>query len=145
MVDAAELMKQISEREAQLENFKAVVVKPLQAQIDDLRGQLSAYMSGQNLNSVNTDFGRAHFSTVLSAKVVDKDAWLDFVAENDQWDMLTKHVATNVIQQWHEQRVEDYEKEKAEGKAVEYPDYPDGLQIERVRKLNIALKKDVLE
>jgi hypothetical protein len=145
MVDASELFKQITARESQLENFKTVVIKPLQAQIDDLRSRLAAYMTEQNLNSVNTDFGRAHFSTALSAKVIDKDAWLDFVGENDQWDMLTKHVATQVIADWHDKQVAVYEREKAAGKDVKYPDYPDGLQVERVRRLNIALKKDVIE
>src|SRR6516165_1528294 len=43
--------------------------------------------------AISTRFGTAYRSTVLSAKVVDRDAWFDWVFKNKAREVLTAHVS----------------------------------------------------
>jgi len=52
--------------------------------------------------SIKTPYGTAYRSTTVSAKVVDRDAWFDFIFENKHRDMLTTHVAKDAVKDWME-------------------------------------------
>ena len=56
-------------------------------------------VEGQN---IKTEHGTVYRSTLVSFKVADRDAWLDFVFQNNQRDMLTLHTTKDAVKEYME-------------------------------------------
>lgn len=78
----------------------------VKAEADKKRAELKTYMDtiealADNLlgdaQSINTEAGTAYRSKTYRAKVTDRDAWFDYIAETGQWNFLTTHVASAEI------------------------------------------------
>lgn len=98
--------KQVSSHKDNMQLIEGVLAE----EINRLEGQ-----------SIKTEFGTAYRSTVTSFRVADRSAWLNWVFENDERDMLTTHVAKDAVKEYID-----------ETKAV-----PPGLDIATLHKINI--------
>lgn len=56
-------------------------------------------VEGQN---IKTEHGTVYRKVITSFTVADREAWLDFVFENNQRDMLTAHVAKEAVKEYLE-------------------------------------------
>lgn len=67
-----------------------------------IEGLLADEINRLEGQSIKTEMGTAYRSTVISFKVADRDAWLDFVFQNNQRDMLTTHTAKDAVKEYME-------------------------------------------
>src|SRR5207237_400587 len=59
-------------------------LEPHKARLKEIEDQLQAFMLQHKVESVRADSGTAYISTIMNAKVEDREKYLDFV--NEQWD-----------------------------------------------------------
>lgn len=83
-----------------LRDQKAAIEGEVKERIADLKGKmekLEAYlktqMDAQGLTSFKSDYGTAFLTTTDYANVADWDAVLDFIRDNEAFDMLEKRVS----------------------------------------------------
>lgn len=83
-----------------LRDQKAAIEAELKERVADLKGKmekLEAYlktqMDAQGLTSFKSEYGTAFLTTTDYANVADWDAVLNFIRENDAYDMLEKRVS----------------------------------------------------
>jgi nanoRNase/pAp phosphatase (c-di-AMP/oligoRNAs hydrolase) len=71
--------------------------------------------------SAKTPHGTAYVSVRTSAKVADRDAFLDFVRDNQAWDFVESRVSKKAV--------EDY--------VAEHEELPSGVNVTRSMTVNI--------
>lgn len=72
-------------------------VKKISTKMGLLEVWLQQKMAADNLNALPTDAGTAHKVTVEKATVVDMDALLDFIKENQAWHLIEKRVSKSGV------------------------------------------------
>lgn len=80
---------------------------PAKARQDEIKNKLNELMLGQGVNSLKTDHGTAYKSTIVTPKVVDRDAylravldkWTEFGNEMLQLSAPQKDAVTNYMEQ----------------------------------------------
>jgi hypothetical protein len=80
--------------------------KPHKARIAQIKGDLLRMLNEQGINSVATDAGTAYKSEIENFKVVDREKYFDFVAENwDDWgnEMLDIGFTKKAVQRYAEE------------------------------------------
>ena len=68
-------------------------VSGLKAKMEKLEAYLKTQMDAQGLTSFKSDFGTAFLTTTDYANVADWDAVLNFIRDNEAYDMLEKRVS----------------------------------------------------
>ncbi len=68
-------------------------VSDLKAKMEKLEAYLKTQMDAQGLTSFKSDYGTAFLTTTDYANVADWDAVLDFIRDNEAFDMLEKRVS----------------------------------------------------
>lgn len=92
-----------------LRNHKAAIeaetkdkVKEIKAKMEKLEAWIKTEADAQGVKSFKTDHGTAFLTTVDYANVADWDAMLDFIRENDAYDMLEKRVSKTAVRGYME-------------------------------------------
>ncbi len=78
-------------------------LKPYNAAMTLLSGTMQARLKERGDESVRTESGTAYLSTTASFKVVDREAFMDFVREADAFEMLTASVAKDAVKAYMEE------------------------------------------
>jgi len=78
-------------------------VSTIKAKLEKLEAYLKTQMDAQGLTSFKSDFGTAFLTTTDYANVADWDAVLDFIRENEAYDMLEKRVSKVAVRGYIEQ------------------------------------------
>lgn len=68
-------------------------VSDLKTKMEKLEAYLKTQMDAQGLTSFKSDYGTAFLTTTDYANVADWDAVLDFIRDNEAFDMLEKRVS----------------------------------------------------
>lgn len=61
-------------------------IAPYNKEMDDIGNQLLAMLNEQKCENFKTEFGTAYKSTLMNAKVADRDKFIDFAFDN--WDAI---------------------------------------------------------
>lgn len=69
--------------EAESKRF-AEYVKPVQARMEEVNNLLLAFLNETKQDAAKTDQGTAYRSVIVSPKIDDRDAYLDFIEQH--WD-----------------------------------------------------------
>jgi hypothetical protein len=83
----------LREQKAAIEAEAKDKVSGIKAKLEKLESFLKAQMDAQGLTSFKSDFGTAFITTTDYANVADWDAVLNFIRENESYDMLEKRVS----------------------------------------------------
>jgi hypothetical protein len=78
-------------------------VSTLKAKMDKLEAYLKTQMDAQGLTSFKSDSGTAFLTTTDYANVANWDAVLEFIRENEAFDMLEKRVSKVAVRGYIEQ------------------------------------------
>lgn len=68
-------------------------MEPLNRDMQDIEAALAAVMDEQKVDKLGTNFGTAYFSETTSCTVDDREAFFDFVFENQRRDLLEARVS----------------------------------------------------
>lgn len=103
MEELVEKYIQLRDKKAQLSAaFKEKTAK-LDAVLAKIEGILLQQFSELGMESVRTKAGTAYKSSRVSATVADWDQTLDFIQQNELWNMLEHRVSKQAVEQYKEE------------------------------------------
>lgn len=74
------------------------------AQLDEVLGKIESKLlqvfDSAGMDSVKTEFGTAYASTRSTASVADKEAFMNFIKENEEWSLMEVRAAKLAIEQY---------------------------------------------
>lgn len=85
---------------AQLEREEADYgnkIAPLKEAMQKLEGAIVDKMDAERLDNVKTPYGTAYFTNPESMRVTNRDAFMDWVIDNNAYDVLTSAVSRDAI------------------------------------------------
>lgn len=68
--------------------------------LDKIEAKLLQVFDSAGMDSVKTEFGTAYASTRSMASVADKEAFMNFIKENDEWSLMEVRAAKLAIEQF---------------------------------------------
>lgn len=75
-------------------------VQKLELVLEKIEQKLMAYMNETGLESIRTGAGTAYKSVKTTASVADRDIFLDFVRDNDAWELLETRAAKKAVEDY---------------------------------------------
>lgn len=75
-------------------------VQKIDLVLEKIEQKLMAHMNETGLESLRTGAGTAYRSIKTTASVADRDIFLDFVRENDAWELLETRAAKKAIEDY---------------------------------------------
>lgn len=94
---------QIRERKKELEARHKDELAPLNQALDALEDLFQKSLDASGLEQLKTGAGTAYKSTLASVKTADKEAFLDWVKQNDAWHLLDIRAAKTACEDFVEQ------------------------------------------
>jgi hypothetical protein len=91
--DVIRTYMKLRDQKAAVEGEVKERVATLKAKMEKLEAYLKTQMDAQGLTSFKSDYGTAFLTTTDYANVGDWDAVLNFIRDNDAFDMLEKRVS----------------------------------------------------
>jgi len=88
--DVIRTYMKLRDQKAAIEAEVKEKVSGIKAKLEKLEAFLKAQMDSQGLTSFKSDYGTAFLTTTDYANVADWDAVLDFIRDNEAYDMLGK-------------------------------------------------------
>lgn len=82
---------------AQLEAEAKAKVKPVTEKMDQLEGILLAALQETGQNSANTPAGTAYMTTDNKVSVADWPAFLEFVQQKGEWDLIKRAASKEAV------------------------------------------------
>ena len=74
------------------------------AQLDEALGKIESKLlqvfDSAGMDSVKTEFGTAYASTRSTASVADKETFMNFIKENEEWSLMEVRAAKLAIEQY---------------------------------------------
>ena len=86
--DAVKLYIQLRDKKAQMKAEFEASLQPITEKMDKLEAKLLEVFQKTGTDSVKTEFGTAYASTRTSVSVADRDAFLAFIRETGDFNML---------------------------------------------------------
>jgi regulatory protein YycH of two-component signal transduction system YycFG len=126
-MDVNELVEQyikLRDKKAEIKREYELKVEKLDAVLDKIEVTLLKTFQDSGLDSVSTKAGTAYTSTRSSAKVADKDAFMEFVIEGKNWEFLENRCSKEAVEQF---------------KAA-HNDLPPGISWTEIRTVNVRRK-----
>jgi len=93
-----QLRDKIAEEEAQLKER----IAPLKEKMTKLEAKLLEVFDTTGMDSVKTEFGTAYSSKRTSASVADRETFMEFVRERDEWGLLIVRPNATAVEQYLE-------------------------------------------
>ena len=91
--DVIRTYMKLRDQKAAIEGEVKERIADLKSKMEKLEAYLKTQMDAQGLTSFKSDYGTAFLTTTDYANVADWDAVLDFVRDNEAYDMLEKRVS----------------------------------------------------
>lgn len=119
--EAVEKYIKLRDKKDELARKHKEELRPYNERMSKIENAILALFNKTGQTSAKTSHGTPYKSDVLSASVADRDAFLEFVQENNAWHFLENRVTKKAVQ--------EYEQEHGE--------YPPGIKTAVVTKINI--------
>lgn len=93
----------LRDKKAEIANAAKAKLARVDALLDKIEGALLLTFQQSGAESVRTKSGTAYKSTKASATVADWDAVLNYIRDNELWQMLERRVSKDAVIQFREQ------------------------------------------
>ena len=121
LAQQVELWLLIKQQVALLEAALSEETKPLLRLQSRLSGSFDAHLEATGATSARTPSGTVHLNTRYTASVEDADAFMEFVKENNKFDLLERRASAIVVR--------DY--------AEEHKELPPGVRLTAIRSIGV--------
>lgn len=91
------LYRQLREKKKQLKKQYEEKVERIDSAMRKIEVALLKFMEESGVESVKTADGTAYLNTIKRASVKDWEALVEWVRENERWDVLTKGVSKTAV------------------------------------------------
>lgn len=102
-MNVAEIVERYIELRDEKAHIKALTdeqLKPIQESLDRIEIQLLAAADQLGVDSFKTPNGTAYVSNRVTTSVADKDIFMKFLEENDEWPLLEVRAAKSAVEQY---------------------------------------------
>ena len=100
--EAVEIYVQLRDKKAQLKAEYQEAVAPVQEKMDKLEQKFLEMMNTTGVDSIKTTSGTAYTSVKTSASVADKDAFFNYVKDNNEWALMEVRASSTAVKQFVE-------------------------------------------
>lgn len=97
---------QIRDRKAQLKKEYEAKVAPLEEAHAKIEAKFLELFEKTGTDSLKTEFGTAYRSTRSSVTTADRDAFMTYIRENDEWPLLEVRPAKAAVEVFKEEHGE---------------------------------------
>ena len=119
--EAVSLYIQMRDKKAQMKADFEASIAPLNEKMEKLEAKLLDVFNKTGMDSVKTEHGTAYTTTRTTASVADRDTFMEYVKEHEEWSLLEVRASKTAVEQF---------------KAV-HDDIPPGVSIREERVVNI--------
>ena len=98
--EAVSLYIRLRDQKAQLKAEYDAAVAPVQKKMDTLEAKLLDVFNRTGMDSVKTEHGTAYSTTRSSARVSDRDAFMEFVKAHEEWSLLEVRASKSAVDQF---------------------------------------------
>lgn len=119
--EAVSLYIQMRDKKAQMKADFDAKIAPLNEKMEKLEAKLLDVFNKTGMDSVKTEFGTAYTTTRTTASVADRETFMEYVKNNEEWALLEVRAAKTAVEQY---------------RAV-HDDIPPGVSIREERVVNI--------
>jgi hypothetical protein len=92
----------LRDKKNQMKKDQGDELRPITEKMTLLENWLLRDLQTRKVESQKTAEGTAFISTMAAATVKDRDAFFDFVRENEMWDLLENRVSKTVVRDYLE-------------------------------------------
>lgn len=100
--EAVALYIQLRDKKAEMKADFDAQLAEVQDRLDKIEIKLLEAFQKVGVESVKTEFGTAYTSVRTSATVADKDAFFEFVRENEEWPLLEVRCSKVAVQEYRQ-------------------------------------------
>lgn len=100
--EAVEIYVKLRDKKAQLKAEYQDAVAPIQEKMDKLEQKFLEMMNTTGVDSIKTTSGTAYTSVKTSASVADKDAFFNYVKDNNEWALMEVRASSTAVKQFVE-------------------------------------------
>jgi hypothetical protein len=87
----------LRDKKAEMQSRHKEELAPLNDKMEKLEGWLQRDLLARKVESERTEEGTAYMQTVVSTSVRDRDAFLQFVIDNEMWELIENRAAKSVV------------------------------------------------
>ncbi len=98
--DLIDLYRQLKARVGEIETRHKAELKPFVAKMAELEGHIDTFLTEHKLVNIKTKYGTAYWKTKWSASLVDPDGFMQFVRENDRWDLMDRKANVAAVREY---------------------------------------------
>lgn len=88
----------IRDRKKEMKAKHQLELEPLNNALDLLEDKMLAILNERGAQNTKTPAGTAFKKTQSKCKMVDRDAFLNYVQDHGAWDLITNHVSSEAVQ-----------------------------------------------
>lgn len=119
--DAVSLYIQMRDKKAQMKADFDAKVAPLNEKMEKLEAKLLDIFNKTGMDSVKTEFGTAYATTRTTASVADREVFMEYVKNNEEWALLEVRAAKAAVEEYRST----------------HDDVPPGVSIREERVVNV--------
>lgn len=100
--EAVEVYIKLRDKKAQMKAAFDAEVSPINDKLAKLEAKLMEVFNNTGMDSVKTEFGTAYTVNRTTASVADRDIFMDYVKNNEEWSLLEVRVSKTAVDQFRE-------------------------------------------
>lgn len=101
-LNKAALIAKYVEIRDQIKAIESEQIAPLKAMLDKIETYFKAIAAVEGVDSWKTDGGTAYLVTTDSVRLADPAAYMEYIIENDAWDLLEKRASKTAVRSFLE-------------------------------------------
>lgn len=91
---------ELREKKANLKSEYAMQVAPIEAKMAKIEGKLLEVLDQTGGKSFRTPHGTAYVAVRTTASVADREAFFEFVKQNEEWPLMQVAVVKSAVEQY---------------------------------------------
>jgi hypothetical protein len=98
--EAVSIYIKMRDKKAQMKAEFDASIAPLNEKMDKLEAKLLDVFNKTGMDSVKTEFGTAYTTTRVTASVADREIFMNYVKEHEEWSLLEIRAAKTAVEQY---------------------------------------------
>jgi phage host-nuclease inhibitor protein Gam len=98
--EAVNIYIKMRDKKAEMKAAFEASVAPLNEKMEKLEAKLLDVFNKTGMDSVKTEFGTAYTTTRTTASVADKEAFMNYVKDKEEWGLLEVRAAKTAVEQF---------------------------------------------
>ena len=98
--EAVGIYIKMRDKKAQMKAEFDASIAPLNEKMEKLEAKLLDIFNKTGMDSVKTEFGTAYTTTRVTASVADREIFMNYVKEHEEWSLLEVRAAKTAVEQY---------------------------------------------